>query len=302
MDKRILLFVAALLLVVAGIFTYKTFLKKKKPDAVAAVNFIVSRTEINEGDAIDYEDRTAGASSWMWEFGDGDVGNQKSGTHKYVSAGDYTILLTVNGKLADSQHIMVKALMAPADTSHIIMASISGPATAFVGDKIVFTDNTPGATTTQWKFGESGGVDGTGKTITYSYESPRTYDVVATNNVSKKPVIHKIRIKPKPVLVASASSGGKPVPAKSAMIRDEDLRAKLQQFSDAGFEFQKYKPLLKYLCGETDDIPVTINGSKTINFNSYCKQLDFLHPKITSVKQNRDPNTNCVISISVTHQ
>jgi bacillolysin len=46
---------------------------------------------------IRFEDRSAGAGSYLWDFGDGDTSSQVNPTHTYVTPGTYNVTLSVTG-------------------------------------------------------------------------------------------------------------------------------------------------------------------------------------------------------------
>lgn len=60
--------------------------------------FNISPTTSYPDKLISFTDQSSGSStveSWLWNFGDGNTGNQQSANHSYTSAGKYTVILIV---------------------------------------------------------------------------------------------------------------------------------------------------------------------------------------------------------------
>jgi PKD repeat protein len=53
---------------------------------------------VNNGGTVAFTDLSTNASSWFWDFGDGNTSTQQNPTHTYSPAGNYTATLTVNGQ------------------------------------------------------------------------------------------------------------------------------------------------------------------------------------------------------------
>ncbi|HVS97650.1 MAG TPA: PKD domain-containing protein, partial [Puia sp.] len=46
---------------------------------------------------VQFTDKTVGATSWLWDFGDGQTSNQQTPSHTYNATGNFTVKLTVTG-------------------------------------------------------------------------------------------------------------------------------------------------------------------------------------------------------------
>lgn len=62
---------------------------------VAEANFANNATAASL--SVDFTDQSIGATSWLWNFGDGNTATQQNPTHVYATAGSYTVSLTING-------------------------------------------------------------------------------------------------------------------------------------------------------------------------------------------------------------
>ncbi|HRH49203.1 MAG TPA: PKD domain-containing protein [Panacibacter sp.] len=302
MDKRILIFIVVIFLIVAGIITYKKL--SGNANDITALTFTVSPHEAKVGDEIKFDDNTVGAKRWEWDFGDDEGASIKNGTHKYKTAGSYTITLRVNDILVDSS---TKIMIAESDYVEDPLAGskkfvIEGPATGIVGKTVTFTDKTLGFnhSLTKWKSGETGIVDGKGATFSYAFTTPGTKTVIATNDSSKLQGTWDITIK-RPDISAPPNGGGGGGGGKTvvhAVIQNAQLKEKLQAIADGKFE-SVYPTLKPYL--EQEELPITVNG-RPDNFLSYCQSFSFTPKDIVSVDQKRDPKSLRIISMSIIDQ
>ncbi len=69
-------------------------------DGPPVANFSADKTNIFIGDSIQFTDLSSNsATSWLWEFGDGDTSHQQNPVHTYVGIGDFTVTLTVHNSI-----------------------------------------------------------------------------------------------------------------------------------------------------------------------------------------------------------
>ncbi len=57
---------------------------------------------------VQFTDNSVGATSWMWDFGDGTTSTMQNPSHTYTAIGTYTVTVTVsNGQCSDTQVITI---------------------------------------------------------------------------------------------------------------------------------------------------------------------------------------------------
>lgn len=56
---------------------------------------------------VNFTDQSTGATTWVWDFGDGNSSTSQSPAHTYAAAGTYTVSLTINGTCTIQQSITV---------------------------------------------------------------------------------------------------------------------------------------------------------------------------------------------------
>ena len=69
-----------------------------------------SFTAVTSGGTAAFSDASTGATSWMWNFGDGNTSTQQSPTHTYATNGPHYVTLTINNgacSFADSVSVSV---------------------------------------------------------------------------------------------------------------------------------------------------------------------------------------------------
>ncbi len=60
----------------------------------ADVSFTFQPTTIHPGDIVEFSNTSKGATSFMWNFGDGDTSGSYSASHQYGATGTYLVVLT----------------------------------------------------------------------------------------------------------------------------------------------------------------------------------------------------------------
>jgi len=132
MDKRIIWFAVIIVLIGGGLFAVRLFWGRT-PSDLKQLDFTVSSRTIYVEDSVEFRDNTSGARQWNWDFGDpGGVPDiRKRGWYRFVTAGRYTLRLTVNGKTTDSSITIVSIRgtvrrLAPGYRSSVLRRLMSG--------------------------------------------------------------------------------------------------------------------------------------------------------------------------------
>jgi len=149
---------------------------------------VVPTANCNE---FQFIDTTCLATWWEWNFGDGTFSNIEFPIHQYTVSGTYDITLRI---------------VACGDTltltkPDLIQVSISNPVAGFaadslvcLGDSILFTNNSTGATSYSWDFGDS--TFSAAANPTHVYDSTGTYMVIliADNSCTSDTVMQAITV------------------------------------------------------------------------------------------------------------
>lgn len=118
-----------------------------------------------------FQNNSPGATSWLWNFGDGNTSTQQNPTHTYTTAGVYTVTLTVTLGNCTSTITLPERV-------HVVrpIPDFNSPTVAVCAPSLVqFNDLSTGAIQWLWDFG-----DGTSSTVqnpSHIYSIPGSYTV-----------------------------------------------------------------------------------------------------------------------------
>lgn len=255
------------------------------------VSASISATEIELGERITFSDSTAGAKSWLWEFGNGDYSELRSGTYMFPDAGRYQIRLRVDNELEKLFMVRVRPYNADDKLSHLIR--INAPATAIQGEYVLFSAEGEDKDWS-WEFGESGIIDSREKTAIYDYKNHGIYHVRLRTENTQYPITHRIEILPKYMEVDSLDA---------MTMAGNDIKTRLQNIADGKAFNNNYNHVLKtYLCNDPD-VLVTVNNNKRNDFYSYCQGLRLTGRNRTIIEtvyvESNDPQSSCIDHIIV---
>jgi hypothetical protein len=219
-----------------------------------------------------YSDSTFRAKEWLWEFGNGDLSDQKAGSYEYKEIGTYLLRLTVNKRLQKEFIINVRP---PVRLERDSIIRIDAPATAMQGEFIVFR-GVGLSKEWRWAFGATGIIDSRDQVAIYSYSEPGRYDVELTTEETKYPVRHHIEIFPQYMENDTTDV--------LALIGN-DIREKLQAIVDGKPFNPNYNHIMtRYLCNNSQ-LLVVVNNDRKNDFYSYCQGLKILGKNNTDILQ-----------------
>jgi PKD repeat protein len=244
----------------------------------------VSQTDIVLGELISYADSTAGAGSWLWEFGNGDYSTGQSGRYQFPEEGRYQVRVRVNHDLEKEFQITVRP---PAVRASDHLIRIDAPATAVQGEYVLFSA-VGSDLDWRWEFGESGIIDSREKTAIYAYQTPGVYMVRLSTEKTQYPVTHMIEVTP----------GYSETDSLDAMtLAGNDIRQRLQNIADGKPFNPNYNHVLNtYLCNDPD-VLVTVNNDRRNDFYSYCAGLRVAGRGTyieTVFVEMSNPDSNCI--------
>lgn len=154
-------------------------------------------TTVCQGQATAFTNNStsaAGTLTYLWNFGDGTTSNNPTPTHTYAASGSYSVKL-----LAQTSNGCIDSITNTVTVNATSVASFTA-STACLGTATTFTNNSTGATTYAWSFGDGG--TSTATAPTYTYAAPGTYTVslVASNaNGCSSTATSVVTVNPTPV-------------------------------------------------------------------------------------------------------
>jgi gliding motility-associated-like protein len=123
-----------------------------------------------------FTDRSIGATSWFWDFGDGTTSTQQSPVHNYAAYGTYVVKLTVSNDTCQHQQIQtIKIVNGTPDFKAVPTVACKGSPITFTAD----TTNAANIVNYRWNFGHSGAI-GLGRTASTIYPKAGLYTVSLT--------------------------------------------------------------------------------------------------------------------------
>lgn len=255
---------------------------------------------LNVGDSLRFEDKTANAKNVRWDFGDGKTSERPRGIHLYSRPGFYEVKLTIDNKITKTFPVLVTNRTAVQAADVVPAPTIDGPIQAMQLENVIFRAISPTAKVFTWKFGETGNVDAKEKMAIYSYKKPGNYIVTLFTDDQTEPITHQIRVLPAYSPIEVVEQDITPV-EDNGPTADDDLKRVIQLIAN-GIDFNSnYNYLLRsYLC-TNDNVAVTVNNEKVKNFYYYCTGLQFdKNTVIQEVKATFDAAQNCVIKLEIT--
>jgi gliding motility-associated-like protein len=143
-------------------------------------SFTVNRNTACLGDTFYFSNNSVNATSYLWEFGDGNVSNAFNPSHIYPSPGLYRVVLHVfrlnaPGNVCDDSLVTQLRVLSSIPGYFTASDSLSNCAPFTVS----FTNLNVPAVTSNWNFGD--GNSGTGNVVTHTFNVAGIYNVVLTS-------------------------------------------------------------------------------------------------------------------------
>lgn len=120
-----------------------------------------------------FTDASTGATSYLWDFGDGNTSTTPSPNHTYAAAGTYTVCQTVINACGADSTCQAVTITCPAPT-----AGFTASTTDLTAN---FTNGSTGATSYMWDFGDGNTDTTTNPTHVYSVTGTYVVCLTATN-------------------------------------------------------------------------------------------------------------------------
>ncbi|AKB51198.1 cell surface protein [Methanosarcina barkeri str. Wiesmoor] len=249
------------------------------------------KADVTSGNApltVNFTDQSTGSpTSWFWDFGDGTNATEQNPIHTYISAGNYTVNLTVanadgNDSEVKTEYIIVSELLPGAPVANFTANKTSGKAPL----DVQFTDASTGNISSYaWDFDNDGTIDSNEQSPLYTYASAGTYTVNLTvanangNDSEVKTGYIKVssQSSSKPVAEFSASptSGKTPLKVKFTDTSTGSPTFWFWKFGDGSKSFHQ-NPVHKYSKAGTYTVNLTVKNAKgknTVTKTQYIKVI-----------------------------
>ncbi|MBL4736296.1 MAG: PKD domain-containing protein [Flavobacteriales bacterium] len=138
------------------------------------VKFAVNQQEGCPPLQVAFSDSTLDATEWLWTFDDGATSTVQNPNHLYESSGSFNVSLVVKNSFGCTGTMVIED---PIETISLTPPyTVPPPFHGCAPFGIGFEDNTFGATSWTWDFGDSSALD-TNRVVSHIYTTPGTYDV-----------------------------------------------------------------------------------------------------------------------------
>jgi gliding motility-associated-like protein len=136
-------------------------------------------TGCNPPFTVKFIDKSPGASTWLWSFGDGSTSNQQNPTHTYTGSGYFDVTLTItlpggcSNTITKTQYIKIKS------TTINILNAPTGGCIPFTYSPIPIIQSVDSIAGYSWDLGEPGAIYTT-QFPTHTYNSAGNYAIKLT--------------------------------------------------------------------------------------------------------------------------
>ena len=286
-NKKSLIIIGAVILCLIIAYLISLFLREK------TVIAYIAPTDIEVGEMIQYTDSTKRADTWLWEFGNGEESEQRTGSFQFKQSGKYQVRLTVDRKY--EKKFIVNVREKESNKTDVELVKIEAPSFA-LQDEIISFHGIGNSKEWRWQFGETGMVDSREKNPLYAYMEPGVYEIQLTTEDTHYPIRHTIQIEP---------NYQKNDSTDVLTLVGNDIRERLQAIVDGKPFNPNYNYVLNtYLCNNPD-VVVTVNGDKYNDFYSYCQGLKIIGRKKLIIEEvvvdtGGNNENECIIKLIVT--
>jgi len=134
-------------------------------------SFTASKTTVTVDEEIQFTNNSKNASSYVWSFGDGTTSTDANPKKSYSTSGTYTVSMTATGAGGTSSS---QAQITVTPLSAFVVEDESNLSS---GNAVQFTNQSKGAATYEWSFGDANNSKSTEENPKFTYAEAGTYTV-----------------------------------------------------------------------------------------------------------------------------
>ncbi len=217
---------------------------------------------ICHGTEIYFENFSAGASDYLWDFDDGTTSTEKNTSHTFDTAGFYYVMLTASNKCGNSDNRM--EIFNISDNVDPYIDFGFWPNTVCMGEPVNFWNGSFAPNNSLWHFGD--GDTSTAREPIHTYTSPGTFDVmlIISTNCGTDTLVQQIFIKetPQPDFNYTTVCSGTPTSFTDLTTGSTDFWA--WDFGD-GDTSSTQNPGHTYSTGNNFDVTLTVGKGECSN-------------------------------------
>ncbi len=301
LDRSVVVFFLAAFLISSSILAYR-YTTKVPCDRV---DLDIKANKFDVGELIRFKDKTIGAESWKWDFGDETFeSTSQEALHVYKKPGKYKVRLLVNNSCEKITTLTIHEKKKVLDPTKFPVFNV--PKRIAVGEELVVGDETPHAESWEWRFGETAESNSSEQKASYVYTTPglKTISLIVNGDltyITKK----QIEVVPSPEKEVIADPTWQ---IEQALIEEPVV---MPQISDAEFE-QRIMMVSRgeitadafsdFFCGDLNEQQIVARG-KTMSFLVFCEKIKKRRiKKIKSLQISREKKSNCINAVTIDYK
>lgn len=147
---------------------------------------------------VDFTDQSVLATSWFWDFGDGNADTTQSPSHTYAASGTYNVCLISTGDCTADTMCTTVTVCFPvtADFSSVV-----------TGADVAFANASVEATTAFWDFGDGGTSADLNPVYTFTFNGTYQVCLIASSACSADTVCYMVTVCPETLTAAYTTDG-----------------------------------------------------------------------------------------------
>lgn len=150
--------------------------KEDDPEPSPSAGFTVSKDTVAVDEVIQFTNTSANATAFVWSFGDGNSSTETSPQKAYATSNVFVVTLSATG--SGGTELFTKNIRVLPFTSFTVVDE----ANAVSGVPVQFANDSKGATSYEWSFGDPVNTTSTDENPTFTYAAGGTYTVTLKAN------------------------------------------------------------------------------------------------------------------------
>lgn len=233
---------------------------KKEVDPEPLAAFSVQNNNCTASCEVVFTNASKDATSYRWDFADGQSSSEPSPRHTYTVAGTYTVKLTAKGPGGSHDVTQTISIKAPPAAAVAQFSIAGGGCTAPCA--VTLTNQSQNATTYQWDFGD--GQTSTEQNPQHTYTQGKTYTIklTATGPGGSSMLTKDVSIQAPPPVADFTFTGGDCISPCEVVFTNKSTNAESYKwdFGDGGTSTEA-SPRHQYTKGGTFQVILTATGN-----------------------------------------
>jgi len=150
--------------------------KDEDPKPTPSAGFTVSKDTSVVDEELQFTNTSTNATSFAWSFGDGNTSTEPSPKHTFTTSNVFVVTLSATG--AGGTELFTKNIRVLPYTAF----TVADEANLISGTPVLFTNDSKGATSYEWSFGDAANSTSTLEDPTFTYSAAGSYTVTLKAN------------------------------------------------------------------------------------------------------------------------